>query len=64
MRTLVKRFLGKTKAPYEQRVDRNNGGQRLDRFLAEFEDFVREETLNEVVGLVRKHRSKPFNQNK
>ena len=66
MRPLVKRFLNSTNAPSDQRVDRNNGGQRIDRFLSEFEDLVREETLNEVVGLVRKHRDQPFksNQNK
>lgn len=40
----------------DQRVDCNNGGQYLDNFLIDFAQFVREDLLNEQIGVLKKMR--------
>lgn len=40
----------------KNKIDRDNGGQYLINFLCEFADYVRNETINETVGIVKKMR--------
>lgn len=40
-----------------QRIERNNGGQYLSNFLKEFSAYVRNHTIDEIVGELRKKRN-------
>ena len=37
----------------DERVNRDNGGQYLDNFLIEFAKVVREDLLNEQIGVLK-----------
>jgi hypothetical protein len=49
----IHNYLLKKGVKLDERVNRNNGGQYLDNFLIEFAEFVREDLINEQIGILK-----------
>jgi hypothetical protein len=49
----IHNYLLKKGVKLDERVNRNNGGQYLDNFLIEFAKFVREDLINEQIGILK-----------
>ena len=56
MEKTISNYLSKRKCDPKQRVDRDNGGQFLDKFLKEFAEHIREEVLIEAQHTIKKLR--------
>ena len=50
-------YISRIKGNPKQRIERDNGGQYLDKFLLEFSKMVREDTINECRGSLKKLKS-------
>ena len=44
----IKQYLAKREVPLDHRVDRDGGGQYITKFLLEFKEYVRKETIKEI----------------
>lgn len=49
----IHKYLMKRGIKLDERVKCDNGGQYLDKFLIEFAKVVREDLLNEQIGVLR-----------
>ena len=52
----IHKYLLKKGVKLNERLDRSNGGQYLDNFLMDFRKFVREELINEQIGILKELR--------
>jgi hypothetical protein len=52
----IHNYLLKKGVKLDERVNRDNGGQYLDNFLIEFAKFVREDLINEQIGILKELR--------
>jgi hypothetical protein len=52
----IHNYLLKKGVKLDERVNRDNGGQYLDNFLIEFTKFVREDLINEQIGILKELR--------
>lgn len=50
----INNYLNKIKADPNQRIERDNGGQYLDNLLFEFATLVRNHTIDECRGSLKK----------
>ncbi len=53
----IHHYLLKKGVKLDERVKIPNGGQYLDNFLVEFAQFVREDLLNEQIGVLKEMRT-------
>lgn len=56
-KTHIENYLEKRGMNPKERIQRDNGGQFLVNFLGEFAEYVRNESINETVGIVKKMRT-------
>lgn len=49
----IHNYLLKRGVKLDERVNRDGGGQYLDNFLIDFAKFVREDLLNEQIGVLK-----------
>jgi hypothetical protein len=49
----IHKYLLKRGVKLDERVNRDNGGQYLDNFLIEFSQAVREDLINEQIGILK-----------
>jgi hypothetical protein len=52
----IHNYLLKRGVKLDERVNRDNGGQYLDNFLIDFAKFVREDLINEQIGILKELR--------
>jgi hypothetical protein len=49
----IHKYLMKIGVKLNERVNRDNGGQYLDNFLIEFAKIVRDDLINEQIGVLK-----------
>lgn len=52
----IQKYLENREMNGSQRLEKQGGGQYLENFLVEFSEHIRNEAINELVGVLRKQK--------